>query len=305
MRMLESIEIGVARPEEWPAAFELALQHVSKVDRPMRVSNASMLLDAGELDPAGIFVARAPDRLAGVQVCVPLRGSSGIFWLPQVAAAWRRTNLAERLVQAAANWLRGRGAKLAQALVQAADLPQAAPLKCCGFRHVTGLQYLRHDLSDLPAVPGPPELHYRPYAPDIEQTFQQTMLRTYEQTLDCPELNGIRTIEEIMDGHRAQGIWRPENWWLASLAGAPAGIVLLTQLGDVDGYDLSYVGVVPEYRRRGLGSAMALRAMQVAKDHDSLQLLLAVDQRNRPARRLYQALGFDPTESREVLLLIY
>src|SRR5437867_12994924 len=106
MRMLEPIEIAVARPEEWPAAFELALQHVSEVERPTRVANAMTLLGAGELEPAGIFVARGSHRLAGVQVCVPLRGSSGIFWLPQVAAAWRRTDLAARLVQAAVGWSR-------------------------------------------------------------------------------------------------------------------------------------------------------------------------------------------------------
>lgn len=303
--MSDSIEISVARSDEWPAAFDLALQQVPDAERPTRVANALALLGAGEIDPAGIIVARTPHGLAGVQVCVPLRGSSGVFWLPQVKSPWRDRDLAQRLVQAALTWLRGRGAKLAQALVHPNDLTQTEALTHCGFQHVTRLQYLRHDLIDIPAAPTPAELRFRAFAPDIEPVFQLTLLRTYEQTLDCPELNGIRTIEEVMDGHRAQGIWRPDTWWLASLASEPAGIVLLTQLADVDGYDLSYVGVLPEYRRHGLGKALALHAMHAASDRDTLQLLLAVDQRNHPARRLYQSLGFEPTECREVLLLVF
>src|SRR5262245_32289626 len=120
--MSEPFEIGVARPEEWSAAFELALQRVPADERPTRVANALTLLAAGEIDPAGIFVARSPRGLAGVQIAIMLRGASGLFWLPQVDRQFSAGALAPRLVGAALDWLRGLGAKLAQALIHPSEL---------------------------------------------------------------------------------------------------------------------------------------------------------------------------------------
>jgi ribosomal protein S18 acetylase RimI-like enzyme len=120
--------------------------------------------------------------------------------------------------------------------------------------------------------------------------------------MDCPELNGLRTIEESVEGHRGQGKWRPETWRLAWLDEQPAGVVFMTELEDGVGWDVSYVGVTPEFRRRGVGRALALHALHTARAVGAPQLLLAVDRRNAPALRLYEGLGFQPTEHREVFL---
>jgi GNAT superfamily N-acetyltransferase len=299
------MDIGPAQPDEWPAAFNLALQYVPDDERPTRVANALTLLHAGEIDPAGIFVARTADGLVGVQVCIPLRGSSGLFWLPQVDPAWRNQPISDRLVQAAIPWVRQRGAKLAQALLHPSDLPHAGALTRGGFRHITDLQYLSHDLQDLPSVLAVDGLQFESFSAAIEPVFQQTLLRTYDNTLDCPELNGVRSIEEILDGHRAQGIWHPQAWWLAKVGETPAGVVMLTELPDGDGWDLSYVGLAPEFRRRGLGKALAVHAVAAAAQWHAAQLMLAVDQRNAPAQRLYESLGFQATGCRSVLLQVF
>jgi len=298
-------EITAARPDEWSAAFELALAQVPETERPGRVLNALALLSAGEIDPQGIFVARTPTGLAGVQVCLPLAGKSGLFWLPQVVAAWRESDLGERLVCAAVAWVRQRGAKLAQAILPAADVARAGPLVRSGFRHITRLHYLRHQLVDIAPLPAVRAMRIRPWSPTLEVVFQDTLLHTYEGTLDCPELNGVRTIDEIIAGHRAQGVWRPERWWLALVDDKPAGVTLLTELFDQGGWDLSYVGVVPNLRRRGLGRALSVHALHAARDAGALQLMVAVDERNVAAEEMYQSLGFELTESREVFLLVF
>ena len=92
-----SYEISSARPDEWSAVFTLALQQVPDDERPTRVLNALALLGAGEVDPRGIFVARTATNIVGVQVCIPLPGASGLFWLPQVDPDWRASDIAERL----------------------------------------------------------------------------------------------------------------------------------------------------------------------------------------------------------------
>ncbi len=297
-------DIARARPEEWSAGFQLALQHVPEKERPTRVLNALTLLGAGEIDPQGIFVARSPSGLVGVQVCIPLRGGSALFWLPEISADCNDPHLADRLVRTALDWAMPRGAKIAQTLVHPSALAHADPLVRCGFRHITQLRYYTHNLVRLPAANAVGGLRFESFAEDIEEIFQQTLLRTYEGTQDCPELNGVRSIGEILEGHRAQGVWRPETWWLARWEGKPAGVVLLTELFDGDGWDLSYMGVVPEVRGRGLGKALTVKALEAARKRGAEGVTVAVDVRNGPAIKIYSSLGFVASEQREVLLYL-
>ena len=77
--------------------------------------------------------------------------------------------------------------------------------------------------------------------------FGEVLLRTYRETLDCPEVEGVRTLGEVLEGHRAQGRGGAANWWLARRGGEPAGVLVLADLGDE--WELAYMGLVPEARR--------------------------------------------------------
>ena len=55
------------------------------------------------------------------------------------------------------------------------------------------------------------------------------------------------------------------------------------------------VGVVPEERGRGIGTALLRRLLELAGEGGFQQLSLSVEHDN-PARRLYQRLGFRPYE---------
>jgi len=134
--------------------------------------------------------------------------------------------------------------------------------------------------------------------------FARTLEATYAGTLDCPEVNGVRTVEEIIAGHRCQGLHDPERWWLALDDGRPVAVLLATELPESDGWDLAYLGVVPESRRRGVGRQLTRKAILEAREAEAGQLLLSVDARNRPAWQLYRGLGFEPYDHREVYLAI-
>jgi hypothetical protein len=107
------------------------------------------------------------------------------------------------------------GAKIAQAIVSTADLALTAPMLRCGFRHVTKVQFLRHRGPTLLPQKSSPELSFEAYQPSNQRQFHETLERTYIGTLDIPELNGRRSIEEILAGHQNQGRFRPEHWSLA------------------------------------------------------------------------------------------
>jgi mycothiol synthase len=296
--------IESARPEERAAAFRLVFQHLEDAEQELRIGNALTLVHAGELDPNGVFVVRGPD-LVGALVCVPLRGAGGLLWPPFVREGPDRTRQEDQLVRSALIWLRARGAKLAQAILSSGEVPLAAPLERNGFRHVTRLDYLRHRLESVDSPEPASRFSWRTYSQSDPQLFQQTLLRTYEGTQDCPELNGVRTVDEILDGHKAQGLFHPDRWWLAQEEEDPVGVLVVTEITEWHGWDISYVGVVPEARRRGIGRLLTQLALGEARAAGASQVTLAVDARNRPAWNLYSHLGFELWDQREAYLLFF
>jgi ribosomal protein S18 acetylase RimI-like enzyme len=305
MRSPSAIAVEPARTDELAAAFGLAFRHLAAADREARVRNALDLLGQGELDPAGVLVVRSHGGLAGCLVCSPVPGASGLVWPPQVADERDRVAVEDALVEAATRWLEAQGARLMQALLGGRDVPLAAPLERNGFRHITRLWYFRHNLelsADLLRIED--RLSYATFADGDRELFQRTLLRTYEQTLDCHEVNGVRTVEEILAGHRCQGAHDPGRWWLAFDDGQPVAVLLATELPETEGWDLSYLGVVPEARRRGVGRQLTRKAIVEARAAEAGQLLLSVDVRNRPAWDLYRGLGFEPYDHREVYLAV-
>ena len=206
---------------DWTAAMSLALARVPPEDRPGRVASALTLLANGTLDASAIQVARDDEgTIAGVQICVPLAGASCLFWLPTAP-----DEIASALVEASLAMCRTRGIKIAQVFADADELPLTAPLLRQGFRHVTRIHQLQHVLGDLPPSSASP-LRFVTFQTSHYRDFTDVLGRTYEGTLDCPELNGRRTIDEIIAGHQAEGKFDPARWWLAFLDAQPVGVML-------------------------------------------------------------------------------
>jgi ribosomal protein S18 acetylase RimI-like enzyme len=305
--MCVAFAVESARMEELTPAFRLMFHQLPATDREARVVHALFLVERGELLREGVLVARSGRRLLGALVCVPLPGASGLVWPPQTADGKAAQAIEDALTQSACAWLRRRGTKLAQVLLPPDETSLAKPLLRNGFQHVTRLHCLHHDLQNLDATTPAsrqPQLTFLPHRDGARQRFQQTLLRTYHDTLDCPELNGVRDVAEIIAGHEGQGHHDPERWWLAEEAGQPVGVLLTADVPELGGWDLSYVGVVPEARGRGVGCCLTRKALVEARAAGESRLTLAVDTRNRPARLLYERLGFEATEEREVYLAI-
>jgi ribosomal protein S18 acetylase RimI-like enzyme len=262
------------------------------------------LLARGELDPAGVLVARDGDDLLGALVCCTVPGAGALIWPPQTQTPGL-PGIEDQLIGRALHWLSCRGARLVQALLFPSETPLAPPLERNGLGHITSLWYLRHDLTlaaDL--LRAESRLVYQAYRHGDRALFHDTLLRSYEGTLDCPEVNGVRSLEEILEAHRAQGIYHPEQWWLAREGSEPVGVLILSEMPEQAAWDVSYIGIVPEGRGRGLGQALLARAILEARTVETSQLTLAVDARNQPARNLYRRVGFEPCEAREVYLKV-
>jgi ribosomal protein S18 acetylase RimI-like enzyme len=295
-----------ARTSEWAHALRLIFHHLPLAERRAREATGLEMLQRGEMDPQGLLVLRGPEGLDGALVCLSVPGASALIWPPGVGVHPLQRVREDALVRHALDWLRGRGVKLVQALLAPEEEYLGAPLLRNGFNYITELWYMQHERgTPLGLLDTPARLEFRPFDESDPLPFQQTLLRTYEGTLDCPELGGVRSGEEVLAGHRAQGTYDPDRWWLALDAGRPAGVLILTELPETGEWDVAYMGVVPEARRRGFGREILLKALAEARAADVQRVVLSVDVRNRPAWELYRGIGFEPYDRRSVYLSIW
>src|SRR5262245_15334310 len=234
--------VMAARPEEREATLRLLLRFCSPETLPRRLTGALAMLQKGELEPDGLFVLRRGDELHGAMVATVVPGGSGIIWPPQIIDEPNRTQAEDQLIRHVLAWLRRRGALLGQALLPPDELFLAKPLLRHGFRHVTDLLYLRHNRELPPDVFSRVErLTYQSYPQLPARLFNETLERTFVDSLDCPEVTGVRPVEEVIAGFRAQRSHHPEAWWLALENDRPVGVLLTAALPEEDSWEVSYV----------------------------------------------------------------
>jgi mycothiol synthase len=125
---------------------------------------------------------------------------------------------------------------------------------------------------------------------------------SYRESLDCPGLNGKRSIEDVIEGHKATGQHDPKLWFLLTESHWPRAVVLLSPTVSGETLELVYLGLVPEARGRGIGDLAMRQALAVGWAGRYEQLSLAVDARNAPAMKLYFRHGFQRVSSRLAMM---
>jgi ribosomal protein S18 acetylase RimI-like enzyme len=292
-----------ARPREFEPAFRLLLGHLERQERDYRVARAVELMRQGQLDPRGVFVLRGSAELLGVIACEPVAGAAGILWPPIVVD--HQSDLEDLLVVHACDWLKSNGARLGQCLLSPADVHLGTPLLRNGFAQVTSLAYLCHDrLPFVPGLAGPPRLAFEPFASVHPAEFQDTLAQTYTETLDCPEVNGVRTPLEVLEGYRVQS-FDPSRWWLARAEGKPVGVLIASAEPPGESWEVGYMGIVPAARRLGLGREILHKLLRDARAAGAQRVTLCVDERNNPACRLYRRMAFHVYDRRAVFLALW
>jgi len=303
-----AVEVGPCAAAEWPAALAVLYRRVPGSLRPRLIADALAEADRGVVDLSGLWAARRGGRVVGALLTQPLAGRAAAVWAPEVEPAWRRGATAVALVRAALGDLRDRGFHLAQALLDESAPPQGgADLASGGMPHVTDLLYLEAETDAAVATrPGSPPIDWRPFAPETEGEFRAVLEATYAGSLDMPELEGLRSLDDVLAGHRAGGRFVPERWRVGRVRGEPAAgaVMLLSAVPDRDAWEVAYLGLTPEARGRGLGRAAIAHGLGLARPHVA-RVELAVDVRNRPADRLYRAAGFRPYDRRAVHLALF
>ena len=196
------------------------------------------------------------------------------------------------------------GSNLLQALILPEDDSRSKILRQADYQLLTDLSYLRCDIgTSQVSVDTGEGINWLTYTSQHRELFKDVIARTYRESLDCPELETKRSMENVLLGHQASGQFNPNLWFLLQVRGHPVGALLLAPLRDGGALELTYMGLEPSARGKGLGRVLLAQTLRVAKQQGMTYVLLAVDQRNAPAKRLYSFFGFTQLFDRRVFIL--
>lgn len=297
--------ISPAPPHLMRDALSLVLAEVPTERREAQVERLLASARSGEFDLSGLLVARREGILEGALWARIQAGRSATVW-PPVAARPQYADCTALLALAAIEWLHARDIRLAQALVAIDTNWQASPLATVGFEPVAELLYMVC-LVDRPPVTAAAEaeIDFEPIAARHSDRIASLIEETYQDTLDCPGLNGVREIGDVLDGYRSCPAGAAAQWFIARRAGHDVGCLLLIDEPADAQCEIIYAGLVPAARGRGLGRTLVHRAQQEAHRAGRARLVLAVDRANLPAVKTYAGTGFQTWDQRRALVRIF
>ena len=298
---MDHFQIQDLRQEDIRPALHLALPSAARTDHdlPARVTHFLNYLAAQNLEIDWKLGIVTQGRLVGSALGVVSPGKVAMILTssctPDTALSDAVTEALELLEQKA----RQAGLAILQSLIPRDCADRAQVLSKAGYAFLADMRYLVLEVPrSLPTEPQHPDVVVEDYRSGDEVVFRNTLGRTYEGSLDCPGLNGLRTMEEIVLSHRHTGIHDPKLWLIAKVGDDPVGVVLLTHVPLQSAMEIVYIGVVPEARGCSYGNYLVRLAIEHAIRTNSEHLMLAVDHRNHYARKIYSSFGFKETDRR-------
>ena len=304
--MIEITRAGTSLDE----ALRLQFQVFSEADRSARIEQLRDSENQQIVSLDNCLVCRQSDRIVGVLLLVNQSDGTVYVWPaetlgglhPQDDANIRRALYQEgtRVVDAPENWI-------GQSLLETDQEEQSRELAENGFPRLTDLVFMNRSVS--PMAEGAGTTVTSNSTVWISEPFDEAkngadfaslVEQTYENTCDCPELNGSRDGWESLESHRQSGSHSPDLWRLFRHEGQPAALLLLTEHPPEAVWEVVYFGVAPRFRGMGFGKRVLQAGVELAQKNAILEIVLAVDVRNSPAMRLYEELKFTQFDRRIV-----
>jgi GNAT superfamily N-acetyltransferase len=300
-----AIEIRPARRDEIDPALRLILAMGSGVAGDESVLEFLAVSKFRGMDLTSTWVA-VDTREQLLWAVLPMTSPGKTMMLlvpPRLRPAVTARHVAE-ICAAAVLEPRFEGVRLVQALLDPQSSAVHRAMLEAGFEDIAELMYVaREVLSPIGGRIMPDStLRLWRYDRAHHARFASVIDRTYVDTLDCPKLNGLRDVEDVTESHKASGEFDPELWHLLSdIDNNDLGVLLLNRLHGRAGYELVYIGMVPEGRGKRLSDALVRVAINTLAREGGGHIVAAVDAQNTPARRLYQRHGFGHVSSRRAL----
>lgn len=297
-------QIDHSPPDRVADALRLVFGDLPTSNREDQLQAVLAGVRLGEMSLDGLLEARREDRLVGAVFTQVQPGQTGLVWLPRLLGHDEPATTARALLEAACGLLADHHVRMAQAVLETVTAADASLLRHGGFRHLAELLYLvcleeefprREPLGDRAG-----ELSFEPHDPADQDRLIQLVNATYQDTRDCPELNGVRRTEDVLAGYRATGEFDPARWLIVRHANRDVGCLLLADHPAQNNWELVYMGLVVSARGQGWGTQIARHALWLTGRVGRPQLVVAVDGANWPAVNMYESVGFRRWDTRQI-----
>jgi ribosomal protein S18 acetylase RimI-like enzyme len=309
---MSSIEIKAISPDEIRSALRLTLatpgQSAAELER--HVTEFIRYAHRMSLDLTRQWLCLADDRAATGCTCIESPGHTAALLLPDSALAQVQTPLISELLLHVIEQESTREISLMQCLIRPDDQANRAALEQVGFHSLATLLYMEWNVAAQGAPVEPDALpalendhvEWITYDDLHHDEFARLIEATYQDTLDCPGLKGLRPINDVISGHKAAGLFRPHRWMLWRCNGRSAGCILFAEAPLRPALELVYMGVHPNWRGHHVGQFLLSHGLSMARREHFPTITLAVDAANAPALVLYQSAGFRETTRRRAMI---
>jgi len=289
---------------QWREALALVFSHLEPDQQRRQLDG---ILSGANQQPqtlVSLLGAWRAGRLVGAALAQVQAGRTAMVWPPGLAPG-ESPPTADGLLAAICDWLSSQGVRLAQSLLGDAAIAQHDILERHGFRRLADLLYLVSGTEEAASVSPSCALRFIQYKPQFAGRLAAVVKQTYQDTLDCPALNGVQAVEDVLAVYRATGVFKPQWWLIIEHDRRDVGCLLLADHPPQGNAELVYMGLVPEVRGRGWGLEIVRHAQWLARHAGRQHLVAAVDAANQPALRVYALAGFDVWERRAAFVRIF
>jgi mycothiol synthase len=301
----EAVVCRRAGPAELPGAVGMILGSPGRPAPAAQVAEFIKSALSRRIDVQGVWVAEVSGHLVWAVLPIPNPGRTLLLLTSQeMGQGMESPSLpAARLVREICGHFASRGAHLAQVLLESQSHQSKLFFASMGFKEIAELIYLQGQVPRNTAAPAMPEhMRWLEYSPATHAIFADAITKTYRDSLDCPDLSGLREIDDVIAGHQATGEFDPAGWQLLLERDQAVGVFLLSRIPQSDAMELVYLGLPPEARGRGLGIFLMKQVFFLILRNQRRKLSLAVDSKNEPALKLYYRFGMRQVATRWAMI---
>lgn len=281
------------------AALWLATGGASSQMSPGRVAALLAAEKLGKISFDGLLVARRGERIVAAVWIQRQAGNLGTCWGPGKISV-ESAEICTELLQIGIDGAATQRCRILQSVLEVAPAPIEGYLASANFQPLAELEYLSGLAERFPTSPPSSRIGLVAYRPEFRPQLAKVVAATYRGSLDCPELDDLRTIDEVLAGYRAAGDLGESGWFFVRHEQQIVGCLILAYHQEINQAELVYCGLTPEARGLGLGVELTREALWWARQREAEQLVLAVDRRNTPAIQTYVRCGLLTTDHKRL-----
>ncbi len=251
--------IAELSPDQENLGLRLFLPELDQLQFEQQVASLRATVERQPLCGYRIWGAFRAEKLTGAIVVQTQPGRTAVVWPPRLLPE-EPQETSGQLLHAGTAHLPQLGIRMVQAVLPTDVGADADSLVAAGFGHVSDLLYLVCLNDQFPASPPCSELQFQPCSDAHDVQFAELVEATYENTLDCPAVNGVRRTDDVLLGYQATGNFDPQRWFIVRHQGEAIGCLILTDYPEHATWELIYMGLLLAARGRGRGVGIARHA---------------------------------------------